>query len=123
MTDKGIQLDRKSNSVEDSSQNNSQVGKKKKKTPVNLEGFALVEYKCRKKKGRYDRCYAQKHSAFVSAKEFQDKNGEDISCDDLFDSYRECILLGMKRLREERGLPNPNPESALGEFEEEIAED
>merc|ERR1740124_2010791 len=78
---------------------------KKKKTPPTLEGFALVEHKCRKKKNRYDRCYAQKHSAFVEAKEFQDKNGEDISCDHLFDSYRECVLFGMKKLREERGLP------------------
>jgi len=79
---------------------------KKEKAPLTLEGFALVEHKCRKKKNRYDRCYSQKHSAFVEEKEFQDKNGEDISCDHLFDSYRERVLFGMKKLREERGIPS-----------------
>ena len=77
---------------------------KKKKAPLTLEGFALVEHKCRKKKNRYDCCYSQKQSAFVEAKKFQDKNGDDISCDHLFDLYRERVLFGMKKLREERGL-------------------
>jgi len=44
-------------------------------------------------------------------------------CDELFDAYRECVLFGMKKLREERGLPPPTAESALGDFEEEIGED
>mmetsp|Transcript_19999 Transcript_19999/g.23899 ORF Transcript_19999/g.23899 Transcript_19999/m.23899 type:complete len:143 (+) Transcript_19999:160-588(+) len=102
---------------------NTKKKKKRPPPPKNLQGFALVEYKCRRTKQIYDRCYAQKHSAFVSGTELQDAKGEEIVCDDLFDAYRECVLFGMRRLREERGLPPPGKESALGDFEEEIAED
>ena len=88
-------------------------GKKKKKSPPsNLKGFSLVQYKCRKKKAAYDRCYRQNHSSFLSG-----KKEEDDGCEILFEAYRECVLLGMKKDREKRGLSPPNVESVLGEFE------
>eukprot|EP00978_Attheya_sp_CCMP212_P025527 scaffold82278_cov48-Attheya_sp.AAC.3 len=82
-----------------------------------LTGFALVEHKCRKKKKSYETCYAQWYgSSFAVGKLQSDERGE---CDDLFDDYRECVLKGMQRDRDRRGLPAPGPESMLSELDDE----
>lgn len=82
-----------------------------------LTGFALVQHKCRKKKKSYETCYAKWYgSSFAVGKLQSDERGE---CDDLFDNYRECVLKGMQRDRDRRGLPAPGPESMLSELDDE----
>ncbi len=88
-------------------------GKPKSKQPKNLSGYARVEYKCRRKRRAYDACYSQLYGGFLVAKE-TDSTG----CDDVFEDWRQCILRGMKKDREKRGLPPPNKESALSELDE-----
>ena len=100
----------------------SQIQKSKKKAPPpkNLTGYALVEYKCRKKRARYDQCYRQTHSAFVVGKKLFDKDGDEIdhktSCEDLFEAYKDCMYRGMMKDRKERGLGAAKSESALGDY-------
>lgn len=81
-----------------------------------LEGFSLVQFKCRKKKAIYQRCQDKIHGSFLEGKE----NDED--CDDLFETYKRCIFLGMKKDREKRGVGAPKQGSALAEFQEEEIE-
>ncbi len=100
---------------------NQEKKKKKKSTPPkNLTGYALIEYKCRKKRARYDQCYQQTHSAFVVGKKLFDKDGDEIdhktSCEDLFEDYKDCIYRGMMKDRKERGVGVAKPESALGDY-------
>mmetsp|Transcript_20882 Transcript_20882/g.26352 ORF Transcript_20882/g.26352 Transcript_20882/m.26352 type:complete len:136 (+) Transcript_20882:133-540(+) len=94
--------------------------KKKAPPPKNLTGFALVEYKCRKKRTRYDRCYRQKHSAFVVGSQITLDSGEadENPCDDLFEAYKDCIYKGMLNDRKKRGIKQASPESALGDYDE-----
>lgn len=104
----------------------SQIKQKKKSPPKNLTGYALVEYKCRKKRARYDQCHRQTHSAFVVGKKLFDKDGDEIdhktSCEDLFEAYKDCIYRGMMKDRKERGLGAAKPESALGDYFDEEEE-
>mmetsp|Transcript_9533 Transcript_9533/g.14034 ORF Transcript_9533/g.14034 Transcript_9533/m.14034 type:complete len:138 (-) Transcript_9533:899-1312(-) len=97
--------------------------KKKKAPPPHLKGFALVEYKCRRKRRAYDLCHKNKHSAFVGGKEFQDGDGEEQSCDDLFDIYKECVYKGMLKDRQRRNVGAAGSESALGDYAEDADED
>lgn len=92
--------------------------KRKKKIPPNLHGFKLVEYKCRKKKRAYDLCHSTKHKSFVAGRKYQDEDGDEQSCEELFDIYKECIFRGMMKDREKRGLRPPTEESALGGYAE-----
>jgi len=96
----------------------SPVKKKKKSQFPTLKGFQLVEHNCRKKRRSYDRCSNKTHSSFLSG-----KKKEEESCDDLFETYKNCIFKGMKNDRDQRNLPPPATESALGEFEEEEEEE
>ena len=94
--------------------------RKKKAPPKDLKGFALVEYKCRSKKRSYDKCYRKKHSAFVvGSKLMVDEGGvktnaandekgelEEVTCEDLFEEYKDCIYSGMLKDRKKRGLPS-----------------
>ncbi len=100
------------------------AGKNNKKAPPkNLTGFALVEYKCRKKRMRYDKCHKQKHSAFVVGSKLTSTSAkgevEERSCDDLFEAYKDCIYKGMLDDRKKRGIKQASPESALGDFYDE----
>lgn len=97
---------------------NEKKDTKKKTIPQNLSGFALVEYKCRKKRARYDRCYRQKHSAFIVGSKLIDKDGDvdETPCDDLFEAYKDCMYKGMLRDRKQRGLSKAGSESALGDY-------
>ena len=91
--------------------------KKKKKKPKNLTGFQLVEYNCRKKRRAYDICHASKHKAFVGGKKLEDNEGDEVSCEDLFEEYKECIYHGMYQDRLKRGIKTPlTEESALGTY-------
>lgn len=107
------------NENNNNSNNNINTEKKKKKAPPkNLTGYALVEYKCRKKKARYDRCYREKHGAFVIGRKILDSDGEvdETSCEDLFQSFQDCIYKGMMKDRKKRGLKTVGAESALGGY-------
>jgi len=100
--------------------------KKKKSHPSHLSGFPLVQYNCRKKKKAYDTCQSLKHSAFVSGKLLRDSSSGDageISCEELFEIYKECIYKGMHEDRKKRGLPEPKEDSALGTFVDYFSED
>ncbi len=123
------------NSSSSSSNNNSDttnsddkisIPKKKKGSPKNLKGYALIEYKCRKKRAKYDQCYRQTHSAFVVGKKLFDTDGDEIdhkaSCEELFEAYKDCIYKGMMKDRKDRGLSAAKPESALGDYFEEDEE-
>lgn len=87
--------------------------KRKSQKMQKRSGYALVEHKCRRKKRAYDSCYAELYGGFLLAKE-TDSSG----CDEVFEDWRLCILQGMKKDREKRGLPPPNKESILAELGE-----
>ena len=94
---------------------NKDSSKKKKRT-----GFDLVQYKCRRRKAAYDKCYGDWYSKkFLTAEDIN----RDESCDDLFEKWRECILRGMLKERERQGLPPPKEGSILGEFIEEQSDE
>jgi Uncharacterised protein family (UPF0203) len=80
------------------------------------KGYDLVQYKCRRRKAAYDRCYSDWYNKkFLTA---QDIN-RDETCDELFEKWRECMLRGMIKEREREGLPPPKKGSMLSEFMEE----
>lgn len=86
----------------------------------NMSGFERVQRKCRKKKREYDACYSEWYGgAFVSGKLEETRE----NCDDLFDAYKRCILMGMQKDREHRGVGAPKPDSALAMFAEEESEE
>mmetsp|Transcript_266 Transcript_266/g.647 ORF Transcript_266/g.647 Transcript_266/m.647 type:complete len:128 (-) Transcript_266:258-641(-) len=85
-----------------------------------LTGFALVKRQCRRKEKAYSKCHAAWYGAsFVSGKNIE----RDEKCDDLFEEYRLCVLRGMKRQREKRGLPPPKEGSMLAELNDDDDED
>ena len=121
-----------SNDVVTNSNNNNNNNNTKKHNNQNRTGYALVEYKCRKKRKKYDLCYQSKHSAFVLGSKLLQKQKQDeyeqrhehehgesfteeVSCEELFELYKDCIYQGMLKDRQKRGLPPPKQESALGE--------
>jgi len=116
------QLDPATNAISNSSSTSTSTStadkKKMKSPPQNLAGFDLIQYKCRKKKRTYDLCHSSKHKAFVNGKKLQDQEGDELSCDELFDIYKDCIYKGMQQDRKKRGLASPTEESALGTFAE-----
>lgn len=84
------------------------------------KGYDLVQYKCRRRKASYDRCYSDWYSnKFLTGK---DLNRDD-TCDELFEKWKECILRGMLKEREKEGLPPPHKESLLGEFMEDESDE
>lgn len=96
---------------------------KKKKIPPNLKGFQLIEYKCRKKRRAYDICSNTKHTSFVAGQKVEDEDGDELSCEDLFDIYKECIFKGMLKDRNKRGIKSATAESALGDYAEDLEEE
>ena len=124
--------------VTNSNSNNNNNDNTKKHNNQNRTGYALVEYKCRKKRKKYDLCYQSKHSAFVLGSKLLQKQKQDeyeqrhdeqrhehehgetfteeVSCEELFELYKDCIYQGMLKDRQKRGLPPPKPESALGDL-------
>jgi len=97
--------------------NDNNAMKKKKKE---RSGWDLVHYKCRRRKARYDKCYAEWYNKkFLTA---QDIN-QDETCDELFDIWKECVLKGMVKERERQGHGPPKEGSILGEYLEEQSEE
>jgi hypothetical protein len=82
----------------------------------NLEGMALVNYKCKKRKKKYEKCTSEWYSKqFMTGKSM---NQEEI-CGDLFEKYRTCILKGIRsEVWDKQGLPPPLEGSPLSEVEE-----
>ncbi len=99
------------------------VKKQRRKPPPHLKGFALVEYKCRAKKRAYEMCHGNKHSAFVVGTKLRDDDGDEASCEELFEIYKDCIYKGMLKDRQKRGVRAASEESALGVFAEDEKED
>ena len=92
---------------------------RQKRRGKELEGFARVQHRCRRKKREYDKCYKGLYGDFVGGQ--LEETSED--CDDLFDSYKKCILMGMKNDRDQRGLRPARSGSALAVFKEELDEE
>jgi hypothetical protein len=78
-----------------------------------LTGFAKVQHKCRRKRMVYDKCYSELYGGFISA-----KPTDSSACEEFFEDWRLCIMQGMKKDRDKRGLPPPLKESALAEVYE-----
>mmetsp|Transcript_9849 Transcript_9849/g.14801 ORF Transcript_9849/g.14801 Transcript_9849/m.14801 type:complete len:133 (+) Transcript_9849:125-523(+) len=112
-----------SESSSSSTNDHSSNKKVRRKSPPHLKGFALIEYKCRQKKRAYDVCSSTNHKAFVAGLKVIDIDGDEISCDDLFDTYKECIYKGMLKHRQKRGLKEAGGQSALGDYAEYADED
>ena len=89
---------------------------KKQRDEPALSGMALVEYKCRKKKRRYDKCVSEWYKRdFMGAKSMD----QDEACGDVFELYRTCMLRGIKKeVWDKQGLPPPKEGSALAELED-----
>ena len=86
--------------------------RRKRKIPSNLSGAALVEYKCRKKKKAWTKCLASFYESKFLPGEQLEQEGE---CDDLFERYRKCYMLGMLKV----SGASPKENTALAEFMEE----
>lgn len=109
-----IQPQQQDDILKKTGQDAPQQPKKKRNNKPKLEGFALVQRKCRKKKQTYDKCYAAMFGSFVAAKSMDSS-----SCDDDFEEWRLCILRGMKKEREKKGITAPvHKESMLAELED-----
>jgi len=83
--------------------------------------MALVNYKCRRRKKKYDKCAGEWYQTqFMTGKSM---NQEEV-CGDLFESYRTCILKGIKvEVWDKQGLPPPKEGSPLAEIEEDGEDD
>ena len=95
-----------------------QKGKAANDKSSQLTGFDLVQYNCRKKKRRYDQCYKKWYGSTFTVGQLDKDARED--CDDLFEAYQHCILMGMKKDRDQRGVGKANEDSAIGTFEAEL---
>ena len=83
-----------------------------------LTGFDLIQYQCRKKKRKYDRCYTSWYGSTFTVAQL-DKDARE-GCDDLFEAYQNCILMSMKKDRDRRGVGKANEDSAIGTFEADL---
>jgi hypothetical protein len=83
----------------------------------NLEGMALVNYKCKKRKKKYDKCTKDWYNKqFITGKSMNQEE----TCGDLFENYRTCILKGIKlEVWDKQGLPPPLEGSPLSEIDKE----
>jgi len=106
-----LQLEpQRKDAVADATNNQENPPPKRKQ---NLSGFALVQRRCRRKKMTYDKCYSELYGGFVSA-----KSTDNSECEELFDDWRECVLRGMKKDRDKRGVKAPGKESILADLDE-----
>ena len=85
-----------------------------------LTGFELVQFKCRRRKRSYDKCYGDLHQSFTTGKSGRDDQDQ---CEDLFQDWQRCILVGMQKDRDRRGLGKAKEGSAIAEFEAEMEEE
>lgn len=82
-----------------------------------LTGMALVNHQCRKPKRKYDKCVARWYK-----REFLTGQGtlnQSEACGDVFETYRICILKGIKReVWDKNGYPPPLEGSPLAELDD-----
>lgn len=59
-----------------------------------LEGMALIQYKCRKSKAKYETCVSDWYG-----KEFMkgDYANQEEACGELFETYKKCVLKGVRK--------------------------
>lgn len=107
-----------SNNTNDKSRNEERRKQRANDKSSQLTGFDLVQYNCRKKKRRYDQCYKKWYGSTFTVGQLDKDARED--CDDLFEAYQNCILMGMKQDRDRRGVGKANEDSAIGTFEAEL---
>jgi Uncharacterised protein family (UPF0203) len=82
-------------------------------------GMELVNYQCRRDKRAYNKCVKKWYT-----KGFMTGNTESLhqadACGDLFDTYRTCVLRGIRReFWDKQGLPPPDENSPLAEVDDE----
>ena len=115
--------DSNSNSSSNDGSRNEEVrrregGNKTNDKSSQLTGFDLIQYQCRKKKRKYDKCYKKWYGSTFTVGQLDKDARED--CDDLFEAYQNCILMSMKKDRDRRGVGKANEDSAIGTFEAEL---
>ena len=86
-----------------------------KETTEDRKGIHLAEYNCRRTKKIYNQCYAIAYQRFIDAQAAQAGH----ECSDEFDTYRTCVLRGMKKQLLQQGTLTIHPESMLGELDDE----
>ena len=114
--------DSNNNSSNDGSRNEEERriagGNKTNDKSSQLTGFDLIQYQCRKKKRKYDRCYKSWYGSTFTVGQLDRDARED--CDDLFEAYQNCMLMSMKKDRDRRGVGKANEDSAIGTFEADL---
>jgi Uncharacterised protein family (UPF0203) len=84
-------------------------------------GMDLVNYECRKNKRAYRKCVNTWYSKGFITGNTVSLNQEE-ACGDLFDTYRVCVLRGIRReFWDKEGLPPPNESSPLAEVDDDCA--
>ena len=78
-------------------------------------GMPLVHYVCRKKKKTYDKCVSNWYSNNFLTGNGTSLNQEEV-CGTKFESYRTCVLKGIKKeIWDKQNLPPPKEGSPLSE--------
>ena len=79
--------------------------------------MALVKHKCRKKEKVYRKCVSDWYTnEFITGKSLYQEE----SCGDKFETYRMCILKGVKKeILDKQGFPPPQEGSLLAELDDE----
>jgi hypothetical protein len=91
------------------SSNNADKFKSKKQE---RSGIDAVNYKCRKKKAAYDNCVSEWYNErFLTGKSISQEE----ECGNLFETYRQCYLKGIKREFFDKGKKRPKEGSILAE--------
>jgi hypothetical protein len=85
-----------------------------------LSGMQLVQRQCRKKKRIYDKCVTQWYTnEFMTGKSLSQEE----TCGDVFETYKSCVLRGVKReVWDKGGMPPPKEGSLLAELDDEEEE-
>jgi Uncharacterised protein family (UPF0203) len=94
--------------------NESNISKTDNIRPKKQEraGMDAVNFKCRKKKAAYDRCVSEWYNErFLTGKSISQEE----ECGNLFESYRQCYLKGIKREFFDKGKKQPKEGSILAE--------
>ncbi|CAB9499674.1 expressed unknown protein [Seminavis robusta] len=75
-------------------------------------GIDAVNHKCRKKKAAYDKCFSEWYNErFLQLKSINQEE----ECGELFETYKQCYMKGMKREFFDKGQKKPKEGSLLAE--------
>lgn len=93
-----------------------QVNLPVKRPQKKLEGMALIQYKCRKSKTKYETCVSDWYgNEFMKG----DYANQEEACGDLFENYKKCVLKGVRKEFWGNKKEKPKEGSFLSELEEE----